>query len=126
MNILLWVLQILLALWEAVGGNYVIENFHKIADGWALKAFPEPVWITFGVLQILLALGLIIPGAKLRKLNSIAASLLALLSLSGLAFYAQYTGFPGILWGVVPAILLAFVAYERWPNSPKAQEPARS
>ncbi len=117
MNILLWVLQILLAIWEAVGGIYVVSNYGKIANGWALNDLPKPLWIAIGLLQVLLAIGLILPRTKVRKLNSIAASLLGLLSLSGLALYIQYTGFPGILWGVLPAILLAFVAYKRWPVS---------
>lgn len=117
MNIILWVLQVLLGLWEAVGGIYVISNYDKIADEWALKALSGPLWIVIGVVQILFAIGLLLPGAKFRKTNSIAASLLALLSLLGLALYSQYAGFPGILWGVVPALLAAFVAYKRWPNS---------
>ena len=118
MNILLWVLQILLALWEAIGGIYVVRNFDKIANGWALKTLPVSVWTIIGALQVLFALGLVLPGAKFHKSHSIAAVMLAVISLLGIGLYFQYSGFPGFLWGLVPAILAAFVAYKRWPNSP--------
>ena len=76
MNILLWVLQTLLGLWEAVGGVYVINNYNKIADGWALKALSGSLWLAIGVLQILFAIGLVLPGTKFRKFNPVTASLL--------------------------------------------------
>jgi hypothetical protein len=126
MNILLWVLQILLALWNIIGGIFIVNNYEKVATEWALNALPRPLWIALGVLQILFAIGLILPGAKLRKSTSIAAASLSVLSLLGIALYVQYAVFPGILWGVVPTILTAFVAYKRWLNLPptKKQEPA--
>ena len=114
MNILLWVLQILLALWNIVGGIFVVNNYEKVATESALNALPKFMWIAIGVLQIVFALGLILPGAALRKATPIAAVLLTLLSLFGIVLYTQYSGFPGILWGVIPAILAGFVAYERW------------
>ena len=117
MNILVWVLQILLALWNIIGGIFIVNNYEKVATESALNTLPKPVWIILGVLQILFALGLILPGANLRKPNSIAAACLAILSLLGIALYSQYAGFPGMLWGVIPAILAAFVAYKRWPES---------
>lgn len=93
-----------------------------------MSALPGPVWMALGVLQILFAVVLVIPGSNQRKLNSIAAAGLAVLSVSGLALYTQYQGFPGILWGVIPAILAAFVAYKRWPklSLPKKQGSALS
>ena len=112
MNILLWVIQILLALWNLTGGIYVVFNYEMIRAPWT-GAIPEPAWMAYGVLQVLFASGLALPGAAGRKLTPIAASCLALQSLSGCALFAKYSGFPGILWGVVPAILAAFVAYKR-------------
>jgi hypothetical protein len=118
MNILVWVLQILLALWNIIGGIFIVNNYEKVATESALNTLPKPVWIILGVLQILFALGLVLPGIKLRKPNSVSAACLAALSLSGIALYTQYAGFPGILWGVVPAILAGFVAYRRWSDVP--------
>lgn len=126
MNVLLRVLQILLALWNIIGGIFVINNYDKVAAGWALNSMPKSVWIAFAVLQILFALGLILPGTKLRKTNSVAAAGMSIISLLGIALYTQYSGFPGILWGLIPAALAGFVAYKRWLNSPptKRQESA--
>jgi hypothetical protein len=115
MNILLWVLQILLALYNMIGGIYMVNNYEKLASVWALNALPKPAWLALGLLQVLFALGLVLPGADrvLPKLTPISAACLAVISLLGIALYVAYEGFPGILWAVVPAILAAFVAYGR-------------
>ena len=114
MNILLWVLQILLALYNVMGGIYTITSYESLKGAWASN-LPKPAWVAIGVLQVLFALGLVLPGAfgVLPKLTSIAAAYLAVNALLGCALFAKYTGFPGILWAVVPAILAAFVAYAR-------------
>jgi hypothetical protein len=108
MNGLLWVLQVLLALWNLIGGSYVATNYAKIGNSWALGVLPATAWMALSGVQILFALGLFWP-----KAASIAATGLAVLSLLGLGLYTQYAGFPGMLWGVVPALLLAFTAYGR-------------
>ncbi len=113
MNILLWVLQVLLALWNLIGGSFVIMNYEKIGNPWALNALPQPAWVALGAIQVLFALGLF-----WRKSAGIAAVVLALVSLLGLALYTQYAGFPGLLWGVVPALLLALVAYGKFSLKP--------
>jgi hypothetical protein len=119
MNILLWVLQILLAVWNMIGGIYMVNNYQQLANRWTLNAFPKPIWMALGALQILFALGLVLPRVTgvLRKLTPISAACLAAISLLGIVLYVAYAGFPGILWGVVPAILAAFVAYGRWPKT---------
>lgn len=108
MNILLWVLQILLALYSIIGGLYMINNYEMLANAWALSSLPKPAWLVLGIIQILLAIGLVLP-----KLTIISAIGLVVISLMGLALYAAYAGFPGLLWGVGPAILFALVAYGR-------------
>jgi hypothetical protein len=113
MNVLLWVFQILLALWNLIGGSFVIMNYEKIGNPWALDNLPKPAWVALAAIQVLSALGLFWP-----KSTAIAAVVLALVSLSGLALYTQYAGFPGMLWGVVPALLLGFVAYGRLKLKP--------
>lgn len=112
MNTLLWVLQILLALWNLIGGSYEITHYATLEGDWA-KGLPNSVWTAYGSLQILSALGLFWP-----KLARFSAIFLALLELSGCALFAKYAGFPGCLWGVVPAALLAFVAYGRFKLKP--------
>lgn len=116
MNILLWVVQILLALWNTIGGIFILSNHEMVAKGWAVRVLPKPAWMALGVLQVLFALGLVVPGAfrVLPKLTPISAVGLGVISLLGLALYVSYAGFPGILWAVVPALLAAFVAYGRF------------
>jgi hypothetical protein len=108
MNILLWVLQILLALYYAMGGRYQL-NTKKLPRVW-LNAWPEPVWISIGVLQILFAVGLVVP-----KITPIAAVCLVVQTLF---VGVRFTKFPGLLWLVVPALLALFVAYGRIALAP--------
>jgi hypothetical protein len=119
MNILLWALQILLAFWNLTGGVFTLLNYEKLKGGWGTD-LPKPVWVIICALQILFALGLVLPGAigMLPKLTPLAAIYLAANALLGCALFAKYAGFPGMLWGVVPAILAAFVAYGRTALKP--------
>jgi hypothetical protein len=107
MNIIIWALQILLALWNLTGGLYTISNYESLKSAWA-NDLPKPAWLALGTLQALFAIGLVVP-----KLTPIAAAYLAVNSLLGCALFSKYVGFPGLLWGVIPAILAAFVAYGR-------------
>src|SRR6185503_16369964 len=106
MNILLWVLQILLALYYLMGGVWMIKNTPK---AW-FKVLPKPVWLVLGVLQALFALALVVPGAVgvLPMLVPIAAVWLAVQSV---AVALKFTPMPGLLWAVLPALVLLFVAY---------------
>lgn len=123
MNILLWVLQVALALWNIIGGFYMANNYRDLANVGVLNSLPGPAWIALGVLQILFALGLILPGLLRMspRLVPVAAACLAVISLLGIVLFAAYAGFPGILWGVVPAILAGIVAYYRWPSRSSAK-----
>ena len=119
MNIFLWILQILLALWNIIGGTYMSMNYQNLATSSALGVFPGYFWIGLGILQVIFSLCLVssfIKGVS-KKIVPISALCLAVLSLAGIGLYAMYSGFPGMLWGVVPALLLVFVAYERAKKS---------
>jgi hypothetical protein len=113
MNLLLWVLQILLGLYYLMGGQWMLKN---IPAAW-LKILPKPVWMAIGLLQILLALGLVLPGLFGKPLLiSIAAIGVAVETL----FVAVLTKpkFKGLLWVLIPALLSLFVAYGRSTLSP--------
>lgn len=112
MNILLWVLQILLGLWNLIGGIYTFSNYQNLKGGWG-NDLPKPAWVALCALQVFFALGLVLP-----KLTPIAAVYLAVNALLGCALFAQYAGFPGILWGVIPALLALFVVYGRFSLKP--------
>ena len=108
MNILLWGLQIVLALYNLIGGLYMVNHYEKISNAWALGNLPKSAWISLGLFQILCALGLVIP-----KLTTISAVFIAVISLLGLGLYSAYAGFSGILWAIIPAILAIVVAFGR-------------
>ncbi len=113
MNIFLWVLQVLLSLYYLMGGSWMLKN---IPAAW-LKIMPKPVWTAIGLLQILLALGLVLSGLVGRaQLIPIAAIGLVVETL----FVAMLTKpkFQGLLWVVIPALLSLFVAYGRSEFSP--------
>jgi hypothetical protein len=113
MNIFLWVLQVLLGLYYLMGGSWMLKNIPK---AW-LKIMPKPVWMGIGLLQILLAVGLVLPGFFGKaQLIPIAAIGLAVETL----FVAVLTKpkFQGLLWVVIPALVSLFVAYGRSGLSP--------
>src|SRR6266480_2882463 len=99
MNIPLWVLQILLALWNVIGGIYMVNHYKLLVNSWALSSLPKPVWMALGVLQVLFALGLVLPGVFriYPKLITISAVCLAVLSLLGIVLYSAYAG-SGFFW----------------------------
>src|SRR5258708_34165777 len=109
MNILLWLLQVMLGLYYLMGGSWMLS---KIPGAW-LKILPKPVWMALGLLQILFALGLVLPGAlrmspQLTPISAISVAVETLLvtALTKLPF-------KGALWAIVPALLALFVAYGR-------------
>jgi hypothetical protein len=114
MNILLWVLQVLLALYYVMGGSWMVS---KIPGAW-LKFLPKPAWITLGLLQVLFALGLVLPAATgmWPKLTPVAAVCVAVETV--LVAAATNTKFQAMVWAVVPAILALFVAYGRFVLNP--------
>lgn len=114
MNILLWVLQVLLALYYLMGGSWMIS---KVPPAW-LKIMPKPAWITLGLLQILFALEMVVPDAVgfLPILTPIAAVGVVVETLSVSAL--TRVKFQGFLWVLVPALLSLFVAYGRFALKP--------
>jgi hypothetical protein len=114
LNILLWALQIVLAFWNLTGGFYTAFHYEELKSAWAGN-LPGPVWVLLGGLQILFAVGLVLPGftGTLQKLVPISAIYLGVFALLGCVLFSKYAGFPGVLWAIIPAALAAFVAYGR-------------
>jgi hypothetical protein len=118
LNIVLWVLQVLLALYNLAGGYYTLHNYGILVSP-VYFLFPKEVWMLLGILQMLLALCLLTPGKnnKFPRLISIAAAALAV-DMMVLGVMTKYSdGFSGILWALIPSIFAAFVAYHRWPRN---------
>jgi uncharacterized membrane protein len=120
MNILLWIIQILLALLFLFGGGVKLMTS---ADQWQAQAqtLPEVMrfshaFMTFiGVVEVLGGLGLVLPGIvrKWKGLTALAALGLTIVMVG--AVVVSVKGF-GITAGILPLVtglLCAFVAYGR-------------
>ena len=81
MNILLWVLQGLASLLYGASGVMKVFLFDKISGGVpSFGALPREAWTALGILELVCAVGLIVPAAFhwQPKLTVLAASLLDL------------------------------------------------
>jgi hypothetical protein len=120
MNILLWVLQILLALHTAMGAFWKFSNSEQTVP--SLSAIPHGVWLALSVVELACVVGLVIPALykPLAILAPLAAVVIAAEMLlfcvmhiqSGDANYGQM-----VYWLVVAAIC-AFIAYGRFVLRP--------
>ena len=120
MNILLWVLQILLALHTIMGAVWKFSNSQQTVV--SLKAIPHGMWLSFGVIELICSLFLLLPiiSKKLSVMTPFAAGFIALEML----FYCMYTIFAGtviqtelIYWFIV-FVISAFIAYGRYAVKP--------
>jgi hypothetical protein len=116
MNILLWVLQILLALHTAMGALWKFSHSAEETMP-SLKAIPHGVWLAMGVFELPCSLGLILPAVNtpLAIVAPIAAVYIAaeMLLFSVLHIYSGNAKYgPVIYWFVVAAICV-FIAYGR-------------
>jgi hypothetical protein len=123
-NILLWVLQVLLALHTAVGAVWKWSNSERTMP--SLAAIPHGVWLGLSVLELLCVVALIVPAfsKRLAILAPIAAVFVGaeMLFFSGvhLASGSASRG-PLIYWLVVAAVCM-FIAYGRLVLKPIRQE----
>lgn len=124
MNIILWIVQIVLALLSLAGGAYKVFSFQVVATIPSTSALPRGAWTALGLFEIACALLLIVPAVTRWKpeLVPLAAVLLAVESLALALMYARYSlavAATNPLVYVVPmAVLAAFVAWGRhtsWP-----------
>ena len=115
MNILLWILQILLALHTVMGALWKFSNSEQTVP--SLKAIPHRVWLGMSVFEILCSLGLILPALSdsLAILAPIAAACIAaeMLLFSGLHFRSGDPSYGPVIYWLVVAALGAFVAFGR-------------
>ena len=124
MNVLLWIVQVVLALLFLAGGGYKTFNPADVAK--QIPALPRGAWAAIGVFEVLGAILLIAPAAVkwMPMLTPLAATALALESLALAGVYARYTmklAATNPLVYVVPmGLMAAFVAYGRYALSPVA------
>jgi hypothetical protein len=121
MNILLWILQALGALVYGASGVMKVFMFEKVsADVQSFGALPRQVWTTLGIIELVCAVGLILPAALHWKpsLTVVAAGVLALESLVFIWVHVQYREVPPIIMSAVLGLVMAFIAYGRTVLSP--------
>jgi uncharacterized membrane protein YphA (DoxX/SURF4 family) len=118
MNVLLWVLQVALAVLYVAGGVYKVFKFDELAN--YMRALSRGGWRALGVLEMLGGILLVVPAATkwMPVLTPFAAAVLALETLALAALYARYSlklaATNPMVWAVVMGVLAAFVSYGRY------------
>jgi hypothetical protein len=116
MNVLLWVLQVLAALVYGASGVMKVFLFESVSqDVPSFGALPREAWMALGILELVCAVGLIVPAALrwLPVLTVAAAAVLAIESLLFVWVHAKYHEIAPIVLSCVLGLLMAFVAYGR-------------
>jgi hypothetical protein len=124
MNIVLWIVQIVLALLCLAGGGFKVFAFQVDPKIPSTSALPRSGWAILGVFELLCGLLMVIPGAThwMPGLTAIAALALALESVALALIYARYSralAASNPLVYVVPiavlSLLVAWGRYTQWP-----------
>ena len=121
MNILLWVLQVALALLCISGGIFQIFKIEDLQKGVAaMRELPQSLWAFLGAFGCLGGLGLILPGATnvMPGLTPIVAAAVAAQSALVSAFYIYYRDFSPLPYSAAMVIMAAFISYGRFALQP--------
>jgi uncharacterized membrane protein YphA (DoxX/SURF4 family) len=123
MNILLWIIQVLLALlFLFAGGTKLVLPLETLKSMGSPNQILLPgLLIRFlGVVEVLGALGLILPGLLRIKprLTPLAAAGLTILMIGAVALTIAGDGVGAAIVPFVTGLLSAFVAYGRWRVAP--------
>jgi hypothetical protein len=118
MNIVLWVIQVLLALIFLFAG--VTKLILPIEEMTKQMAMPGLFLRFLGVAEVLGTLGLILPGLFRIKtwLTPLAAAGLMVIVIGATVITLMIGGGATALFPLVTALLAAFVAYGRWRLAP--------
>jgi uncharacterized membrane protein YphA (DoxX/SURF4 family) len=127
MTYALWIIQVLLALlFLFAGGTKLVIPPEVLASMGSPNQIPLPGWfIRFvGVVEVLGALGLLLPGLLRIKpwLTPLAAAGLVIVMIGARALTVAADGFAAGVVPLVVGLIAAFVAYGRWRLVP---HPAR-
>jgi uncharacterized membrane protein len=114
-NIVLWVLQVVLALHTVAGALWKFSNSEQTVP--SLGAIPHGAWLALMVFELLCALGLLLPAVRRRI--AIVAPLAALgiaaemLLFCGVHLASGDRNFSPMIYWLVVASVCALVAYGR-------------
>ncbi len=124
MNILLWVLQAVLAFLNLSGGAYKLFKFDEMAK--QLDAIPRGAWSAVGVFEMVAGILLVLPTTLTRMpgLTALAAAALTVEAIGLSLLYARSSialaATNPLMWSAVMALLSAFVAYGRYAPKPSS------
>ncbi len=121
MNILLWVLQGLAALLFGASGVMKTFLFDKVSEGVpSFGALPRGAWKALGIVEIVCAVGLILPGSLHWHpgLTVVAAAVLTIESLVFVWVHIQYRETTTIIISAVLGLVMAFLVYGRMVVTP--------
>jgi putative oxidoreductase len=123
MNILLWVLQALPALYIGLTGimHFVVRPGLPAPMAWMYE-LPASLHVLSGTAEILRALGLILPSLTriVPHLTPLAAMGLVIVMTGALVWHLGRGEAATIVMNVTLALLAAFVAFGRWRLKPLA------
>jgi hypothetical protein len=118
MNVLLWVLQILLALHTTSGALWKLSRSAQTVP--SLAAIPPAAWHTMSVVELVAAVCLVLPAfsRRLPVLSTLApwaAGYIAaeMLLYSGLDLFSGHSDPSHLIYWLVVATISAFIAYGR-------------
>jgi drug/metabolite transporter (DMT)-like permease len=119
MNIVLWVLQVVLALFFVAGGAYKLMKADEIVK--QQKLLTPGLWRVIGVVEVLGGVLLVTPPsvAGVPSLTAIAALLLAGESLVLTVIYGRRSmkmvAANPLVWALGMTVVSAFIAWGRYP-----------
>jgi uncharacterized membrane protein YphA (DoxX/SURF4 family) len=121
MNVVLWIVQILLAFSFLSHGRTMISPPATMSDRMAqgmryVRDLPSGFRRFIGVAELLGAAGLILPAATgiLPSLTPLAAAGLALVMLGAIIFHVSRREYPNLILNTILLAMSVFVAYGRW------------
>ncbi|PQO40920.1 hypothetical protein [Blastopirellula marina] len=121
MNILLWILQAILALHTVMGAVWKFSHSAEQTMP-SLKAIPQPIWLGMSGLEIVVAVCLVLPAIykPAGVLVSIAALVIVaeMVLFTGLYFAAGATNIGPVIYWLIVAAICGFIAYGRFALSP--------
>ncbi len=121
MNVLLWVLQVLLALAFFAHGLLLLFPPAAIAAQ-MLASFPRGFWLFLGVAEVLAAVGLTLPGLtriQPRLVPSAAAGIMIVM-VSATIYHLSRGEVSSAVTTAVLLVMATYVAYMRWKVAPIA------
>jgi hypothetical protein len=121
MNVVLWIVQAVLALLCVAGGGYQLTQFAVLrTEVAAMRELPQPLWMVLATVGCVAGVLLIVPGlvGKMPQLVPIAAAIVVVHSGLISAFYLTYGDRPPLPYAIAMTLMAAFVAVGRWFVAP--------